>query len=317
MKLLNHIAVLCLAVVALVSCKSTEPATRASVSSQVFFNTALVTGISAGEAYRGFVASRAVDGGEWVSSPDDRYSTKWECSFSNGGGNIQISQNNIYYPSGRFDIYAVGYNGTDELQTRDCVLEMAGGEVGANDYIMAHTTVGLDGVGDVTQSLMFSHLFAQVRFELTLRLVGVDKDVDELLESVELVDISQLGYRLNGQIDFNQPPVGDEPWMTPSDAAMLTRGRFGVRYMVVPHSGEYAAPKNATVRVKIDGRMFEVALSGDKNMLLEQGKCRVLRMTYDGLNISAVDMPQWSVGEEIELGSSSIGNVDVPQWKQE
>lgn len=323
MKWMKHIVMMCLVAVVAVSCKSTEPVMRTEGSSRMLFSRAVASGTSEGETYRGIIASKTSDGSQWMTAPSNSYCTEWECTFGGGEGDFRTTRYHLYYPEGTYNFYALGYNGSGQFRAENgtTMVKAKGGVTGANDYIMATLSdVELDGVNDVECSLAFYHLFAQVRFELKVRTVDVTESLDEVLESVELVDVSELGYRLNGVIDLAEEPT-DGVWMTPDNADSKKLGdvTFGVRYMVVPHSGVYQ-PKDATIKVKIDGRDFSVPVSGADNLRLEPGKCRVLRMTYNGVSVQAVGVPQWSVGEEIVVGNRDLNGdgkwdgVQVPQW---
>ncbi|MBO5758737.1 MAG: hypothetical protein J6R31_01675, partial [Rikenellaceae bacterium] len=150
----------------------------------------------------------------------------------------------------------------------------------------------------------------QVRFELILRSVDITSDLDKVLEGIELVDISELGYRLNGEIDLN----ADDVKILSTDDKVLENVVFGKKYMVIPHDGgEYTAPTEATIRVRFDGRDWDVALNGAENMALTAGKCRVIRMIYNGVRFTTVGIPQWSIGEDIVVGDSD--GIRVPGWK--
>lgn len=319
---MKHIVMMCLVAVVAVSCKSTEPVTRTEGSSRMLFSRAVASGTSTGETYRGILASHNKSG-KWMTAPSNSYCTEWECSFDGGVGDFSTTRNRLYYPEGTYKFYALGYNGGEQFRTSGYTLKAKGGVTGENDYILATLSdVELDGVNDVERSLEFKHLFAQVRFELKLRTVDVTESLDKVLESVEVVDVSGLGYRLNGVINLW---ASNQEWMTPDNADSETLGdvTFGVRYMVVPHSTNYPAPNSATIKVRIDGRDFEVSLEGAENLSLTAGKCRVLRMTYDGVSIQSVGMPQWSIGEDIMVGNHDTNGdgrydgVKVPQWGSE
>ena len=297
--------------VSLVSCKSTETETR-TASSRVMFRSAAVSGVAEGQSksYRGILASKDTQSGEWMTDPDWAYCTEWECAFSGENGVFNTTRYRMYYPEGTFKFYALGYDGSEQLRTEKGVLQVVGGE-SAHDYILATTEVALDGVEDKNVSLNFNHLFAQVRFELILRSV----EVDEFMENIELVDISALGYRLRGKIDLG----ADDVKITPTDdETLLSEVVFGKKYMVIPHSGDYTAPAKATIRVRFDGKEWEVVLDGEDkdNMTLNAGKCRVIRMTYDGVQFTTAGIPQWSIGEDIVVGGSGEG-IKVPQWNNE
>ena len=294
--------------VSLVSCKSTEPETR-TASSRVMFSSVVVSGVAEGQtkSYRGILASKDTHSGEWKTDPDSEFCTEWECAFGGANGVFATTRNRMYYPEGTFKFYALGYDGREQFRTENGVLAVEGGE-NAGDYILATTEVSLDGVNNAENvALNFSHLFAQVRFELILRSV----EVEGVLDGIELVDVSALGYRLNGEIDLGADDVKIAPT---TDETVLENVVFGKKYMVIPHDGDtYTAPTEATIRVRFDGKEWEVALDGEDNMTLTAGKCRVIRITYNGVSFTTVGIPQWSIGEDIVVGDG--GSIKVPQWK--
>ena len=311
MKLTHYIAVMCLALVSLVSCKSTEPVTR-TASSRVMFSLVEVSGVAEGQSksYRGVLASKDVENGAWVTNPDSESCTQWECEFVGRDGAFATTRNNKLYPEGTFRFYALGYDGREQLRTENGVLKVVGGE-NASDYILATVDVALDGVNDEDNVVLnFSHLFAQVRFELIIR--SVDITTDEAMRDM-IIDVAPLGYRLNGEIDLN----ADDVKITPTaDNAVLGSVKFGKKYMVIPHSGDYTAPTEATISVRFDGKDWDVVLDDADKMTLTAGKCRVIRMTYDGVSFTTAGIPQWSIGEDIVVGNSGDG-IKVPQWEQE
>lgn len=302
-----HITICLLVALVLISCKNTESDTRtASASSQMVLRTAVAQSTSEVVDYCGVVASKSADG--WATNPDSKECPRWEGRFLNGIGSLYVS-NPYYYQADTYDFYLVGRNSSEGISTTNGVFEVGGGKVADNDVIMASIEgVAMDGINNVQAVAEFRHLFAQVRFELTVRSVeGVTEDMGEF----SLLDISQLGLRINGRVDMNNLP-SDAP-MTPADNATLTSARFGERYMVVPHSAEYPTPSECTIRVRVDGRDFDVAMSG--NLSLNAGKCRVLTLIYDGFQVTQVKIPQWSVGEDISMGEGGDNpGINIPQW---
>lgn len=303
-QVLRHIALLVMMVV-LFSCQiGDEPKTR---SSQLQLSSGYAAGVAGDtyEVYRGVVASREV-GGDWISAPFSESATSWACLFVNGAGNVE-SQNNYLYDAGSYNFYLLGSNGASVVPEADGRLVVSGGEVSDNDYIWsALSEVEMDGVNDVTRSIVFSHLFSQVRFELIVR--GVEGITEEMAD-VEILDISALGYRTEGVIDFENITT---PVMQPSpQSAVLQTANLGERYMVVPHSGTYTY-QDCQIAVRYDGLTYNVALSG--NLSLNAGKCRVIRLVYDGFSIHQLEIPQWNIGEDFSIGNGASGDYEIPGW---
>ena len=302
--MLRHIVVLVVMTI-LFSCQSgDEQRTR---SSQLDLDTGYVLGVVGDtyEVYRGVLASREV-GGDWVSAPFAESATSWACLFVNGTGEVE-SNNDLLYDAGTYSFYLLGSNGASVVPEVNGRLEVSGGEVADNDYVWSSIeSLALDGVHSVTRSVVFSHLFSQVRFELVVR--GVEGLTEEMVDA-EILDISALGYRTDGVIDFENITT---PVMQPSTQnKVLQTAKLGKRYMVVPHNATYTY-NNCQIAVRYDGKIYNVALSG--NLSLNAGKCRVIRLEYDGFSIKQLEIPQWNIGEDFSIGNGASGDYEIPGW---
>lgn len=285
--------------------ETTQLRTRSSLN----FATAYTSGLSSSNAvtYRGVVASRVASDGEWESAPWDSECTSWTCRFVGGKGTV-YTQNDLLYGADTYDFYLLGSNGNSVVPDASGVLEVDGGEIGTNDYIWAKESVTFSGASDVTKAVSFSHLFSQVRFELEVR---GNSGVSDVASVIEIKDISNLGYRIDGVINLESVT---SPVMQPSTRnKVLSTASFGERYMVVPHNGStYAQPTNAKITVVVDGRTFTPTLSGE--LSLNAGKCRVITLVYDGVNIYQLEIPQWNIGEDFSIGEGDTGGYEIPGW---
>lgn len=302
---LRHIAVLIAMIWVSISCqKGVEMQTR---SSYMNFYSAYAAGVAAESyaSYSGVVASRVANGGEWISAPFAVDATSWSCVFVDGQGNID-TYNDKSYNAGTYDFYLLGSNGRSVVSDANGRLEVSGGEESGNDYIWAEVNQTFDGVTSVARSVTFTHLFSQVRFELSIR--GVT--VTEATADVAIVDISGLGYRTDGVIDIENIVT---PVMQPSTRdEVLSSAKFGQRYMVVPHNGTTYKHSDCTIRVRYKESEYEVPLSG--NLSLNPGKCRVIRLVYDRFSISQIEIPSWNVGEDFSIGRGASGGYEIPGW---
>ena len=307
---LKHIVMMVASLVLLASCqKEAEPATRAS-SLDLYAGYALGVAETGGVTYRGIVGSRVTDGGEWIQTPWSPNCTSWGCTFVDGAGDMDLANNPLYEPA-TYDFYLLGSNGNDTHTDAQGRLVVDGGQESGNDYIWASLKgVNMTSGGTVHRSVTFSHLFSQVRFVLTIR--GIDGVMEEMDDDgrIEIVDISGLGYRTDGVIDLENIT---SPIMQPDNRNhILQTARLNQRYLVVPHNGSSYTHHNCTIRIKADGKTFDVPLEG--NLSLNAGKCRVIRLTYDGFSIQQIEIPEWYVGESFSIGTGASGGYEIPGW---
>lgn len=288
-------------VVTLAGCNKQKVVTtqrRASITS------ARLAAATGGVAYGGRLA--VYGEGRWITDPNDAYPTTWRGAFADGKAQLSLQNAHNYTVNNRYIFCLVG----DNSGSVDCVgdkVAMLGGEVDDNDVIWASDTVTVTASSDnqFEVAAPFRHLFAQVRFELTVRgQAATEADGDFALS-----DISALGYLTDGEADVLTGVVSPT-----DDGRKLSTARFATRYFVMPHTASYTQPSTAVIKVQVDGKTFDVTLNDTIDsqtgyLRLNANRCRVFRLNYDGFSVTDVVMPQWNTGEDI-----SVGGVALPPW---
>lgn len=290
-----------LAVVTVSCVNDTEqPATRAG--SLFSFRSVEAAGVGSGMKYHGTIATWNNGAGSWYYAPNSPYRTEWSCEFVDGSGVVSAERNRHYYPEGKYDFYLLGVNNSNIDITPDAEGKVAvvGGAEGGNDYIWANVlSAKVDGVNDIEVEPKFKHLFGQVSFELKVRGIG-----DVPSDMVSFGGISALGYCTRGVANMTTGQIE-------AGSNVLSAVTLGERYMVVPGVGG----KACNITVTLDDKTYPVALTG--NLAITAGKCRTIRFIYDGFSVSQVEIPQWSIGEDISIDRTEGDGYDIPQWKPE
>lgn len=301
---LKHILTVALLVVMVFACRRTEHEDSYRADTGVSMNLVTLPGVS-GTNYTGVVGAVNTAYGSWTTNPNSAYPVTWSAAFESGAATVAI-QNAVRYATGTSYVFKLlGTNGVAPKVAGDTVV-MNGGAVGTNDYIWASSDTVTMTTSEQTVPLAFRHIFAQVRFELTVRGNKVTDDDGDF----SLSDVSQLGYLTDGSVNVRTGVV--KPNLA---GAELDSAKFGTRYFVMPHNGtNYIQPSSVVLKVRINGTDYTLTLSdtvdGTSGYLrLNQNRCRVYRFNYDGLTVKDVKVPQWSKGEDI-----FVSGVDVPQW---
>ena len=294
-----------LAIVAVSCVNDTEqPATRAG--SLFSFRSVEVAGVGTGMKYHGTIATWNNGAGSWYYAPNSPYRTEWSCEFVNGSGVVSAERNRHYYPEGEYDFYLLGVNNSNIDITPDANGRVAvvGGAEGGNDYIWATVSAEVDGKKDIEVTPEFTHLFGQVSFELKVRGIG-----DVPSEMVSFDGLDQLGYCTRGTVDITK---GEFVENSGSDVLSDSDITLGKRYMVIPGvGGNYC-----DITVTIDGKAYPVSINKG-NTKITAGKRSVILFVYNGFGVSMVEIPQWSIGEDISIDRTEGDGYDIPQWQPE